>query len=136
MTSHSEQAQLPSNESHTVEFVWLCTGVNCSEIYFYDAGRCFECHHGLKKWPAWRRTHETKARVNPFDAAAILADSRARRISMSFETQAQYEAALLFLGMGDIQTRPLYRCADESCPGHHLSAASVCKPSQANGDPR
>lgn len=29
----------------------------------------------------------------------------------------------------DIQTRPLYRCPDESCPGNHLSPGSVCKPS-------
>jgi hypothetical protein len=79
-----------------------------------------------------RPAPETEARVNPFDAAAILADPRARRISMSFEDQAQYDAALVFL---DIQTRPLYRCADESCPGNHLSAASVCKP-KADGDPR
>lgn len=37
----------------------------------------------------------------PFDAAAILADPHARRISMSFQTQAQYEAALIAVDMAD-----------------------------------
>lgn len=54
-----EKVVRTSKENHTVEFVWLCTGFNCSEIYLYDAGRCVECHHELKKWPAWRRTPET-----------------------------------------------------------------------------
>jgi hypothetical protein len=47
-----------TNENRTVEFVWLCTGFDCSEVYLYDAGHCFECHHELRKHPAWRRTHE------------------------------------------------------------------------------
>lgn len=51
---------LTSNENRTVEFVWLCTGFNCSEVYLYDAGRCVECHHELRKHPAWRRTPETR----------------------------------------------------------------------------
>jgi hypothetical protein len=39
--------------------------------------------------------------VSPFDRAAILGAPRERRISMSFETQEQYEAALVFLDMAD-----------------------------------
>lgn len=43
---------------------------------------------------------ETTA-VDPFDHAAIMADPGNRRISMRFETQEQYEAALTFLDMAD-----------------------------------
>ncbi len=38
---------------------------------------------------------------NPFDCAAIMGSPHERRISMRFETQEQYEAALVFLDMAD-----------------------------------
>jgi predicted amidophosphoribosyltransferase len=51
---------------------------------------------------AAQATLETAA-SSPFDHAAILGAPRERRISMSFETQEQYEAALVFLDMADVK---------------------------------
>ncbi len=53
----------------------------------------------------WLRTVDLppaqETRANPFDSAAIVGAPGHRRISMSFETQEQYEAALVFLDMAD-----------------------------------
>jgi hypothetical protein len=57
-------------------------------------------------------------KATPFDAAAILAAPRERRISMSFETQEQYEAAVAFLDMGD--TPEKVAPEPSGCPEHGM----------------
>lgn len=51
--------------------------------------------------PAAPETAAPETSSNPFDRAAIMGDPGNRRISMSFENQEHYEAALVFLDMAD-----------------------------------
>lgn len=64
--------------------------------------------------------------VNPFYHAAIMGNPGNRRISMSFEKQEQYEAAIAFLDMDDSPEEPkadycekhgVHRAFSGGCPG-------------------
>lgn len=84
---------------------WHCHACNC-----FNARtnlKCVLC--GVERLP-----HETTT-VNPFDHAAIMGDPGNRRISMSFEKQEQYEAALAFLDMGDSPEEPREASAPLIC---------------------
>jgi hypothetical protein len=86
--------------------------------------------------------------VNPFDHAAIMGIPEQRRITMSFEKQEQYEAALVFLDMNDSPVEPTPRhsrdCACTSChyskkfpqvkPHHATCGCFECVPVKASGE--
>lgn len=64
------------------------------------------CRHDDPSWctaecERWRQRIRGSVTENPFDAAAIMGVPGEKRISMSFETLEQYEAALAYLDMAD-----------------------------------
>lgn len=92
----------------------------------------------LSELAAYRRhvqgfTPETSP--NPFDHAAIMGDPGHRRISMSFEKQEHYEAALVFLDMAD---SPVETTDQSRTVGEHQSGVALRSPDPANvaGGPR
>ncbi len=86
-----------------------------------------------------------RAGSGPFDCAAILGAPRERRISMSFQTQEQYEAALVFLDMADAPEKsppalphcPSCLCGLGTCKDHPAAVfhpPATC-PECASGEP-